>query len=121
MCLAGQNKLPLDKFKLIFILVLNYLQHMTRKLSGSQCNLHLKDAWRVHESLKSMKADTFTTLVSRSCNTAAVVVSVKAVTCLRVREPQNMCWQLEQTCLACGTSNRAFVDVIIGRLQVRFH
>ena len=39
---------------------------MTRNLSGSQCNLRVKEARRIHESLKSAKDDTFATLVSRS-------------------------------------------------------
>ena len=37
---------------------------MTRNPSGSQCNLQVKEARRIHESLKSVKADTFATLVS---------------------------------------------------------
>ena len=37
-----------------------------RNPSGSQCNLRVKEARRIHESLKSAKADTFATLVSRS-------------------------------------------------------
>ena len=39
---------------------------VTRNLSGSQCNLREKEARRIHESLKSAKADTFATLVLRS-------------------------------------------------------
>ena len=39
---------------------------VTRNPSGSQCNLRVKEARRIHESLRSVKADTFATLVSRS-------------------------------------------------------
>ena len=84
---------------------------VTRNLSGSQCNLRMKEAGRTHESLKSVKADMFTTLVLPPCS------SPQQHSCAR----ENPGGRSQQTCRACATSNQAFVDAIIARKQAPFH
>ena len=71
---------------------------VTQNLSGSQCNLRMKEAGRTHESLKSVKADMFTTLVLPPCS------SPQQHSCAR----ENPGGRSQQTCRACATSNQAF-------------
>jgi hypothetical protein len=150
-------------------------KRVTRNLSGSQCNLRGKEARRIHESLKSAKADTFTTLVLRSMahgrraplhdgthvREGTVRVAVGNLQCnLRGKEARRIHESLKsakadtfttlvlrsmahgpsprrharargnregrggrsrRTCRARATSNQAFVDVIIARKRAPSH
>ena len=102
---------------------------MTRNLSGSQCNLRVKEARRIHESLKSAKADTFANLLSRSMhNKAAVLLCTMTLAYARetrdsrTRENREIRGgRSQQTCRARAMSNQTFVDVIIARKRAPSH
>jgi hypothetical protein len=92
---------------------------VTRNLSGSQCNLWAKEARSIHESLKSTKADTVATLVSRSMQHGRHA-PLHDGTCVREnREIRG--GRSQRTCRARATSNQAFVDVIIARKRAPSH
>ena len=76
---------------------------MTQNLSGSQCHLRVKEARRIHESLKSVKASSPRRHSRARGN----------------RESRG--GRTQRTCRACATSNQAFVDVIIARKQAPSH
>jgi hypothetical protein len=92
---------------------------VTRNPSGSQCNLRVKLARRIHESLRSMKADTFATLVSRSmqhCRCATLHDGTRLREATVSRDGRS-----QRTCSARATSNQAFVNIIISGKRAPSH
>jgi hypothetical protein len=93
---------------------------VTRNLSGSQCNLRAKEARRIHESLKSAKADTFAN--SRLAVDATWPPCSSPRRHVRARENhKGHGGRSRRTCRARATSNQAFVDVIIARKRAPSH
>ena len=76
----------------------------------------MKEARRIHESLSSVKADTFATLVSRSMQHGRRATLHDGT---RVRKSRG--GRSQQTCRARATSNQALVDVIIARKRAPSH
>ena len=79
----------------------------------------MKEARRIHESLRSVKADTFTTLVSRSMQHGRRATLHDGT---RVREATvSRDGRSQRTCSARAMSNQAFVDVIIAGKRAPSH
>ena len=79
----------------------------------------MKEARRINESLRSVKADTFATLVSRSMQHGRRATLQDGT---RVREATTSHGgRAQRTCRARATSNQALVDVIITHNRAPCH
>ena len=93
---------------------------MTQNPSGSQRNLRVKDALRIHESLRSVKWQ----YVRNSCLTVNAIQPPCYSTRRHSRargNPKSRGGRSQQTWHARATSNLVFIDVIIARKRAPSH